>query len=119
LPIQNLNYYGDIMGSFEKLRSLLKKKYPDYNISVRRVNLKNAYGTWHLIDKKKNQFLIKIDKNSTCGEQIDALLHEFAHCLVAHKTFEGESQHKAAWGQAYAKLYRLYEDNILNNDSDK
>lgn len=106
------------MGRFEKLRKLLKQKYPDYNIKIRRVKL-NHYGTWQLIDSKTKEFLIKIDNKATEGEQIDSLLHEFAHCLVSHKTFEGENQHKAEWGKTYARLYRLYEEEILKHDSDE
>ena len=105
------------MGNFEKLRSLLKKSYPDYIIKVRRIKLSH-YGTWQVLDRKNNSFLIKIDKNATEGEQIDALLHEFGHCIVADKTYEGESQHKLAWGAAYAKLYRLYEEKILPRNKD-
>ena len=100
------------MGNFEKLRSLLKKKYPDYNVKIRRVKL-NHYGTWQTIDQKKKEFLIKIDSKSSTDNQCDALIHEFSHILQVEKTFENENQHNDAWGKTYAKLYRIYEDEII------
>lgn len=103
------------MSNFNKLRNLLKKQFPQYKVSVRRVKLKKAYGTWQVIDRKKKMFLIKIDKSATEGEQIDSLCHEWSHICQADNTFEGLNQHHSAWGITYAKLYRLYEENILKN----
>lgn len=108
------------MNNYTKLRSLLKQEYPEYSIKVRRVKLSH-YGTWQVIDSKKKEFLIKIDKDSSVDNQCDALIHEWAHCLCygPTKTPEGENQHKAVWGITYAKLYRLYEDRILKDDSEE
>lgn len=101
------------METFKKLANLLKKKYPEYKIDIRCVPIKD-YGRWKLLDIKSKHYLIQISKNSSDGEKIDAILHEFSHVLTANKTYENESEHHAAWGQTYAKLYRIYEENFLN-----
>jgi hypothetical protein len=52
--------------------------------------------------RQANCFRIRIDKDLGEPHQIDVLLHEYGHTLVY------EPQHGAAWGKAYARVYRAY-----------
>jgi hypothetical protein len=71
--------------------------------------------------KLKKHFIIKINKDIKPEAAIDALLHEWAHARAwnhLHDVQEAEEFyqkiHDAAWGVAYAEVYKVWEDHYCN-----
>jgi Zn-dependent peptidase ImmA (M78 family) len=95
------------MENFDRLRNLLKKTYPDYRISVRRQKMKDYHGRWY--KKDDGTYVILINRKDSQSVQMDTLLHEWAHVITDGLTTE----HTVAWGMEYAKLYQLYEKEVL------
>lgn len=58
-----------------------------------------------------NRFHIEIDAGLGRGRALDALAHEWAHCIRWTEVEHGvEAPHSDAWGRAYARCYRLFFD---------
>lgn len=103
--------------AYKKLVSILKKKCPPaFPISVQRVKLTSDDGQCILTRKR---FDIRINKNLSESSAIDTLLHEWAHARAWNHLYDAmdwneweEKQHDAAWGVAYAEVYRVYEQHL-------
>ena len=55
----------------------------------------------------KNRWYIRINKQSARNDQIDTLMHEWAHCRV---DWDDDVQHSDKWGKEYAKIRRKLID---------
>lgn len=101
------------MNTYKKLVKELKKTYPEYSISVRRLKIaKNTSGDCEKISK--NKFRIRISKNASEQEACDILLHEYCHVLSWEEHEQGKT-HGIVWGKKFSEVYRIYEkicDNI-------
>lgn len=92
-----------------RLANLIKREYPDYKITVRRIPLA-VFGRWRHI--KGNHFGISIKRGATIDEQIDSLMHESAHVVNQYWPEQGKQQHTRSWGIEHAKIYALYEEHL-------
>jgi len=58
--------------------------------------------------RRDDHFLIRVNSNLGYGEQVDTLVHEFAHA-EAFIEWEETGQHGPVWGVSHAKFYRVME----------
>jgi hypothetical protein len=86
---------------FKSLVRFLRQNLPaDRPVTVRRTRVPgDVQGDCQQLT---NRFRIRIDKDLSEAHQIDVLLHEYGHALAY------EPEHLAAWGKAYARVYRGY-----------
>ena len=54
-------------------------------------------------------FRIRINKDDPLSAQQECLRHEYAHCLAG---WSNTHMHHNEWGKAYAKIYRLMQDEV-------
>lgn len=104
------------MITYSKIRSLLKKSFPEYKVSVRRVKLsEKLMGDCLLTNgrKKVKEFLIRINNELDEELAIETLLHEYGHVLAWHAPGD---DHGEAWGRAYSKVYRAYLKGYIESD---
>lgn len=102
------------MRNYRRVVAILKQKFPEYHVSVRRVRLgKYVFGDCNKVGK--NKFLIRIKNSLPSTYAIDILLHEWAHVLAWHSPGE---DHGMNWGKAYSKVYRVFEDEFLEEKSE-
>lgn len=99
------------METYRSLVAFLKKKYPDFRVSIRRTTLPERFDGL-CAQKKDNTFSIRIDKTIPERYVIDVLLHEFAHVMAWEKD---SNVHGVNWGIAYSKLYRAYLEEFRKN----
>lgn len=102
--------------TFKRFVRTLRAECPiaDAKVVVKRVdavrlNHHDAFGTTEdkVIEGKKT-YVISILRRATRAEVIDTLIHEWAHAL-SHAT-SGGFKHDDAWGIAFAKVYRAFND---------
>jgi hypothetical protein len=55
-----------------------------------------------------DHFLIRVSNTLNRQEQLDTLVHEFAHA-AAWIEWENTEQHGPLWGMEYSKAYNVYE----------
>lgn len=84
----------------------LRTSFPDEQVTVRRVKLKD-WGYCQKLDD--GSFLIQLEKTADRHTQIDTLIHEWAHVL-SWEVDNHPSDHGKAFGIAYAKVYQSYLD---------
>lgn len=103
------------MDDFRRLSNMLKCKFPEYKVSVRRSKMPN--GDIGDCDKKGKKFVIRIDKFKEESEQFLILVHEFAHVPA----WDDPDDHGVMWCKAYAKCYKIYEEFIdkINNENNE
>ncbi len=90
---------------FCELRDALKSAYPTLSFSVRRVPLRGLCGDCR---RMSDHFLIRVSSTLNRQEQLDTLVHEFAHA-AAWIEWENTEQHGPLWGMEYSKAYNVYE----------
>jgi hypothetical protein len=56
----------------------------------------------------EDYFLVRVNSNLGYGEQVDTLVHEFAHA-EAFLEWEETGHHGNAWAASYARFYRVME----------
>lgn len=96
------------MKCYRKILNILKSRFPEYHVNVRRVKLPETLcGDCCLINgkKKRKEFLIRINNELSEELAIDTLVHEWAHILSWDAPGD---EHGGAWGFAYSKVYRIY-----------
>ena len=103
------------MTSYRRLTRLLKAKYPQYLVSVRRVRQKDLgnTGTYEK-DPTNPKRCFWITIKNTLDEQaaIDTLLHEFAHVLsYDHWELTGD-EHNPVWAYYHSVLYGIYQREL-------
>ncbi len=59
---------------------------------------------------RKAVIRIAIRRGIPRSSAIGALLHEWAHALLADRDSDYEGGHDAAWGRTYARVYRKFID---------
>ena len=81
----------------------LKRTFPaKYLITIRsRPQEKHGYS-----DLRQKRFFININSVAQYELRVDAIIHEWAHCLTPG-IWEKE-EHGKDWGRAYAKIYRAF-----------
>ena len=83
----------------------LRRNFPAIHpISVRSVILKKDQGETEFTGK---YFWIRVHPKLPFLSRMDALLHEWAHCLTWFGP-ETDEDHSAEWGIAYARIYRIH-----------
>lgn len=97
------------MHDFRRFVYLLKKKYPQYRVCVRRLPIsQKLFGD---CDKLSDgSFRIRISRELDEHLAIQTLIHEMAHILAWDKPGD---DHGAAWGRAYSQVYRVYVKDFL------
>ena len=97
------------MDLFAKLRDSLKAANPTITVSVRRCRVpqKNCGDCL----RRKDRFLVRVDRNQPLQVQLDTLVHEFAHA-IAYLEWENTEDHGPEFGVAYASCYRIYEKTV-------
>jgi len=96
------------MRCYRKILGILKAKFPEYKVSVRRVKLPDTLcGDCRLVNGKRKikEFHIRINNHLNEELAIDTLVHEWAHILAWDAPGD---EHGAAWGRAYSRVYRIY-----------
>lgn len=106
------------MDDFKQLIKIYKREFPDYKFLVRRVRLgHNTAGDCELVNKSKNQFLIRINNQIKEDEQLIWLIHEFAHAISWH--YKTNDDHGVHWAKAYSKCYKIYEKYVSEDENYK
>jgi hypothetical protein len=94
------------MDAFAKLRDALKAANPTITVSVRRCRVpRSLCGDCR---RMSDHFLVRVDSQASSQEQLDTLVHEFAHA-IAWTEWESTGNHGKVWASAYADCYRIYE----------
>ena len=70
-----------------------------------------CYGPY--IERKtgKKYILIVINQKNSFNIQLNALMHEYAHCLYLDRGFNyttAENAHGVEWGKCYSEVYRVF-----------
>ena len=102
--------------TFKRFVRTLRDECPvaDAKVIVKRVdsvrlNHHDAFGTTEdKIIEGRRVYVISILRRATRAEVVDTLIHEWAHALVHAST--GSFKHDDAWGVAFAKVYRAFND---------
>ena len=91
---------------------LLKEKCPcDLPVIIHRTRVPaDRFGD---CKNSKTHFRIRVSNELEEEQAIHILLHEYAHALVWDKCCSED--HCNEWGKAYAKVYRLYIKDVLEN----
>jgi hypothetical protein len=89
-----------------KLIRALKAACPTITVRVRLMALPE--GLCGDCRRKNGFFLVRINNKKTYLEQVDTLIHEFAHA-EAFLEWEATGQHGPVWGVSVAKFYRVME----------
>lgn len=105
--------------SYRRLIVVLRKRLPPaFPVDARRVSMKNLDGS---CQRRGEKFYIRVNRKLPETAAIDALLHEWAHARAwnhLHDNLTPEEfkkvVHDAAWGVAYAEVYRVFEE--FNNE---
>lgn len=85
----------------------LRRNFPaQHAICVRSVPMKKDQGYTEYVTA---WFHIKINRKQSYELRIDALIHEWAHCLTWFGA-ETDEDHSSEWGIAYAKIYRTHDE---------
>ncbi len=98
------------MDNFCKLAIELKKRLPlstPRKVVIRRAALKKLCGSTVLSDDERT-ITITIRKNMPKQQQLDTLIHEWAHALWMDK----QDWHDSKWGEFHAAAYRVYEKTL-------
>lgn len=104
--------YG--MEHYRKVVKLLKEKFPEHILSVRRLPLsKKIYGDCIYV-KKGNKFLIRIRRDLDEDTAIETLLHEMAHVLSWDEWAKTGLEHGPNWGKAFSKIYTFYVEELVH-----
>lgn len=95
------------MENYRQFVNLLKRQFSEYKVSVRRTIMPiGLMGECILINSRKKQFYIRIDRNLDEEIAVNIVLHEWGHILSWNKPGD---DHGIEWGKAYSKVYRMYE----------
>lgn len=79
----------------------IRKTFPqEHFVKIRSVIASNNAGTTNFTN---NVFHIYIAKNQCIDLKVDALMHEWAHCLT---WFVNDDEHGARWGVIKAAIYQ-------------
>ena len=97
------------MDLFAQLRDSLKARFPTTPVSVRRCKVPRELCGDCL--RRKDHFLVRVDKDHPLQVQLDTLIHEFAHA-VAYLEWENTEEHGPEFGMAYAICYQVYEKTV-------
>ena len=92
-----------------KLIRALKAACPTIVVKVRTVPIPS--GDFGDCQRKDGYFLIRIHPKGTHQEQIDTLVHEFAHA-ESFIEWENHQDHLDQFGIAFAKFYRVMEKTL-------
>lgn len=88
-----------------RMLAWLHRNFPaQYAISVRSKPMKKFHG---YTEYTGAWFHVKINRKQSHDLRIDALIHEWAHCLSWFGAEQTE-EHSAEWGLAYARIYRAF-----------
>jgi len=97
---------------FKTISWLRSKFHPLHPVTVRSKVIKCGFwGYSTFVNTQahpRGQYKIVIDRRTSWGVVRETLLHEWAHCMAG---FTGEDEYKdhgAAWGKAYALVYREF-----------
>ena len=100
--------------TYSRLVRVLRKRLPTaFPVSVRRVKLKDRDG---YCEKRNGRFNIRVSRDLSEAQAIDALIHEYAHARAwnhLHDSLHPVEFHQIAhgpeWGVAYSEVYRVWE----------
>lgn len=109
---------NDDFERFRKVVQLLQAELPcALEVIVRQAKLQGYDG---LCLREEKRFLILISEELEQAMAIETVLHEWAHArswTLLHDQLQDEEFrkicHNAAWGVAYAEVYRVYEASVL------
>ncbi|MCK9459728.1 MAG: hypothetical protein M0R80_08825 [Proteobacteria bacterium] len=105
------------MKNFHQVSNVLKKHFPNYKVSIRRVVVPpDIAGECCLLPtrKKCKQFMIKIDHSLDEDAAILILLHEWSHILSWQARGD---DHGIEWGKAYSRIYRVYLKDWIEKEN--
>jgi len=97
---------GDVSNETRWRRTLawLRAQFPPrYPTTVRRKSITDYANTTF----DNCRFRIVIDRDAAPAEALDALLHEWAHCLTWHGN--DVDNHGDEWALAYGRIYRAHD----------
>lgn len=59
-------------------------------------------------DLRGNKFYIRVNRLLSFQDQMETLLHEWAHAVVWFVVYPSGEDHHDEWGVAYARIYRAF-----------
>lgn len=90
---------------FREFSNILKKKYPEYKVSVRLTRVpKDRMGDCRKIED--GSFIIRVSKELEVNAAIQILIHEWAHVLSWDTS--KRKAHGINWGKKYSVVYEVY-----------
>jgi len=102
------------MQYYRQIVRLLKENCPaDMPVKVRRVKVPDdRFGDCGQLE---DHYLIRISNKLKEEQAIDILIHEYSHVMSWHKCKKDD--HCDEWGKSYSRIYRIYLNYILNNQT--
>jgi hypothetical protein len=88
-----------------KLLKALRAACPTITVRVRFIATPKLWGD---CDRKNGYFLVRVHPKASYKDQVDTLVHEFAHA-ESYLEWEETGEHGPMFGIAYAKFYRVME----------
>lgn len=88
----------------DALKSLREECPPRYPVWVVRKKLNDQWGYCEF-DEAKGRFLIVLNSTAHPNFMLDLLIHEWAHAMDWFSPEDGDTDHPASWGVAYARAY--------------
>ncbi len=101
------------MKMYRKLLKLLRAKYPQYDIRVRRSKIKEGW-VGRCWKDSNGVFRILIDPTLKESTACDTLCHEIAH-VPSWPEFEAGIDHGPMWGEHYGQCYNLWIDTFYSD----
>lgn len=99
------------MHNFRKLCLLLKKAYPAFSVTVRRVEQEEYGCAGRYAAPYENCFWITIRRDLNDSDACHALIHEFAHIPSYDEWERTGEEHNPVWAYHHGLCYQIFQAN--------
>jgi hypothetical protein len=98
------------MHYYRRLVIRLKRAYPQYKVTIRRVEIKSGdYGFTGRYKGSKDRFWITIANRLNESDACHALTHEFAHVPPFEEWERTGVEHNPVWAYHHGVCYEIFE----------
>ena len=88
----------------DALKALREECPPLYPVWVVRLKQTDSWGMC-TFEPDRERFVIVVQPHESLSYMLDLLIHEWAHAMDWFSPEDGDTDHPASWGVAYARAY--------------